>query len=154
MPGLPIGIKLWYPGTTVVINAGEIGTRWVTAPVADLQIVAVFFDAQYQIIKQDGYDEQGQPINQRIETENYIQLFLSTEGGTIDLDTGQVITREVPSLNFMWVDLRGGKKSLGAGSLADVPNGLQAGFIKTGSLIADDQFYLLARAAQNDRKWP
>jgi hypothetical protein len=54
----------------------------------------------------------------------------------------------------MWVDLRGGKKSLGAGSLADVPNGLQAGFIKTGSLIADDQFYLLARAAQNDRKWP
>jgi hypothetical protein len=154
VPGLPIGLKLWFPGTTVVINAGEVGTRWATAPVADLQIVAVFFDAQYQIVKQDGYDEQGRSINQRIETENYVQLFLSTIGGSVDLDTGQVTIRRVPSLDFMWADLRGGRKSLGAGSVADVPNGLQAGFVKTGSLIADDQFYLLAQAAQNDRKWP
>ncbi len=150
MSGKPIGLKIYYSWGLVVIPVNDLLLKWPSAPSKDVQFIAVFFDSQYQIFKLDGYDNVGQPINQRIETENYIHVFGGMRGGTLDLNSGLLTPKQIPSADYFWIDAR---MIFGCGGLVDVPNGLDAGFVKAGSLIADSDYALLAKAVFNDRKW-
>jgi len=151
MPGIPIGVRIAYEdGSVVRLDPKTLGA-WELSRATGIQCVTVYFDATYKIWQQDGYDEQGKAINQRLETENYIHMFHGTRGGEIELGTGAVTQREGAPCDYYWLDLARGK--IGAGILTDVPEGLRAGLIKTVTLLPDDSYYTIMNAAHQERKW-
>jgi hypothetical protein len=140
VPGQPFALKVWYgDGTTrqTRVSPGDyaaLRAAWEAWPGTGVQYVQLFYDATYQIWKQDGYDEQGRPVNQRQETEHYVDGW--------------------HSLEFYYYDTRANAPAprFGAANLSrDVPN--QA-VTKRAAAMADDAWRTLYERAKEERRAP
>ena len=68
----PLGWRIYYGDGTI---RSSRQSTWEGAPSTNVQFVAIIYAETYQRSVQDGYDEQGNPINQRFVTEHYIDTF-------------------------------------------------------------------------------
>lgn len=147
----PIGIKLWYAdGTKLSIAVADLAAQWPSVRATGVQALAVFFAETYQIWLQDGGDAQGQPINQRLVTQNYRAFFCSGVVGTVALATGAGSKREGQA-DYYWFDPA--RHEVGGGLVGDVPADLPAGVVKTGSLLSDERFRAIYTVAVEDRNF-
>lgn len=147
----PIGVKIWYAdGSVVKLAVDDLATQWPFARGTGVQALAVFFAETYQIWLQDDGDAQGQPINQRLVTQNYRVFFCSGVVGTVALATGTCSKREGQA-DYYWFDPA--RHEVGAGLVGDVPVDLPAGMVKTGSLLSDERFRAIYTVAVEDRNF-
>lgn len=149
----PVGIRLWYAdGSSTSIDREILTNAWSEAPATGVEAMAIYFKETYLIWKDDGYDAAGRPVNQRLVTENYRLFLCSGIAGSINLVTGS-FTKRASEADMYWFDSRG-QKEVGAGLATDVPGGLPPGGLKTGMLLADEQFRAIYNVAVEDRVWP
>lgn len=128
----PIGFKIWYAdGSTFTSRQG----RWTAAPMADVAVVTIYFQETYDQWIQDGWTESGRPVNQRLVTKNYCE----------QLHTG----------DFYWLTMSGNTiATWGNGQAGDVPVGLPANALKTGTLMPDATWWPLYNGAKEERVTP
>jgi hypothetical protein len=132
-----IGVWIAYAdGTAVYLPAERFG-EWNTLRADTVQMVTVVHDGTYQVYSADRYDEQGRPVNPRVETEHYC-----TQYHGADLAN---------PASVYWRDRNG---AFGAGTSQQAPRNLPAGAVKTGSALPDPQFWAIYNAAKDRRAPP
>lgn len=123
----PLGWKIYYGDGTIRTSRQS---TWEGAPSTNVQFVAIIYAETYQRSVQDGYDEQGNPINQRWITEHYLDTF--------------------KEFDYYWFDpatLTGGGSNLSA----DVPAGA---LVKRGRSMTETTWRNLLAQAEEDRQAP
>ena len=120
----PIGFKIYYSASTVI---GSLPTDWTLAPGTDVQVIVVYFAETYQIWKCE-WDGQGQQVNGRWETENYVEQFHSSD--------------------YYWLDPT--TQTYGQGTANEVPQGAIS---KRGSAISNADWWVVYNTVMEDRKW-
>jgi hypothetical protein len=101
-----VQVKVWYGDGVKVASpdlrdpAANLTAWWHDLRTTDVQVVAIVYAETYPIMKQDGYDESGRPINQRRELEHYVDLLRGKDYYWYDPATdtfgGADLTRDIP----------------------------------------------------------
>lgn len=136
-----VGISLYYAdGSVLRFPVAQLTARWPMAPAEGVQVLGVYFAETYRTWHG--------PSRRWLERP-YVLRFCSTLVGVMDLRTG-LFTKREGQADYYWFDSRV-PESLGAGLALDVPSGLAAGSIKTGTLLLDETFRSIYETAMRDR---
>ena len=124
------GFQVWYADGTS--QRGQTDADWQAVPSTGVQAVSIFMDETYLIWVQDGYDESGQPVNQRRVRQRYRDFLQEAEFYYLSVAEG------------LWG---------GATRARDVPRAVPDGAIKTGALLPEATWRPLVHAAYETRTW-
>lgn len=128
-----IAWKIWY-SDRLPITSRQM--TWEAAPAQNVVVVTFYTARTYTVWTQDGYDEAGHPVNQRLVVENYLYQFTQQQYywfGTVAM-SGEIV--------YGGTDVR-----------TAVP--LPPDRIKTGTTLDDGaDWHLIYDAAVEDRRVP
>lgn len=125
----PIGWRIWF-GDGSVRDSRQ--ATWEGVPSNDVQMVTVYFAETYQRSVQDGWTEDGRPINQRMVTENYCE--------------------QLHGQDYYWLDPS--TQAIRAGSAADAPSSLPPGAQKRGRSMPEAAWWSLYNRAKENVRFP